>query len=89
MMRRIPGLFAIIAFTAVLWLTGCGESNSLPNDPSGGGEPPAGHTDLQDGAAHMPGKSNPTANCVACHGQDLRGGDSGEPSCYSCHGQEW
>jgi hypothetical protein len=62
----------------------CDSSEStLPEDA------PPGHTVNQDGVAHAPGLNDPTENCTACHGADLRGGDAGQPSCYSCHGQEW
>ncbi len=89
-MRGIFGRFAPWALVAGLLLTGCGTTDTLPADPAGdSNELPASHTDLEGGVAHMPGKSNPTTNCVSCHGQDLRGGDDGEPSCYSCHGRVW
>jgi len=83
MTRRI--LFAAILLIAVvgLALSGCGDSETAPPDA------PDGHTTIKDGVAHMSGLTNPTANCTSCHGDDLRGGDDGEPSCYSCHGQEW
>lgn len=50
---------------------------------------PPGHTVNQDGVAHMPGLNDPVQNCTACHGDDLMGGDDGQPSCFSCHGQKW
>ena len=43
----------------------------------------ADHTQNNGGVWHMPGHTNPLANCVSCHGADLTGGDG--PSCYSCH----
>jgi len=43
----------------------------------------------QDGVIHMEGLRDPVNNCTACHGDDLRGGDDGEPSCYSSHGKKW
>lgn len=61
----------------------CDDDPTLPDDA------PVGHTVNQDGVAHMPGLSDPEANCTQCHGQDLMGGSSGEPSCFSCHGREW
>ncbi len=48
---------------------------------------PADHTVNMNGVYHKPGLTNPTVNCVMCHGADLRGGSG--PSCYSCHGQKW
>ena len=50
--------------------------------------PPEDHTISKDGVKHKPGLSNPTENCVSCHGADLRGSDIA-PSCYTCHGKEW
>lgn len=45
---------------------------------------PTDHTDLEGGTAkHKPGKDDPLANCVACHGATLRGGLA--KSCYTCH----
>ena len=49
--------------------------------------PPAGHTVSKSGVFHKPGLTDPLANCVQCHGADLRGGSG--PSCCSCHGQKW
>lgn len=90
MKRSIPRVLVALACAAALACAGCGESDTLPSNPDdGGGDVPASHTDLQHGVAHMPGKSDPETNCVACHGADLRGGDDGQPSCYSCHGREW
>ncbi len=59
-------------------------------DPGSGSDfnPPADHTDREDGFMHKPGKDRPFTNdCTMCHGADLRGGFG--PSCYTCHGQEW
>ena len=50
---------------------------------------PEGHTVRRDGVPHAPGLNDPVNQCVTCHGNDLRGGDDGEPSCFSCHGQVW
>ena len=74
---------ALLLAGAVFLLSGCGGSETAPEDA------PEGHTTMKDGVPHAPGLNNPTANCVACHGETLQGGDNGEPSCYSCHGQEW
>jgi len=56
-------------------------------EPQSNYNPPADHTVLQEGIKHKPGLNNPTANCVSCHGADLKG-DKG-PSCYTCHGKKW
>jgi cytochrome c553 len=68
---------------AVLILVGCSDSTT----PSG--NVPADHTVRKGSAFHAPGLDNPTQNCAACHGADLRGGANGEPSCFRCHGQVW
>jgi hypothetical protein len=52
------------------------------DDAAPDGAPP-GHTEDNGGVMHLPGKEDPLANCVACHGADLRGGTAG--SCYDCH----
>jgi hypothetical protein len=48
---------------------------------------PSSHTVSKDGVMHMPGLTNPTTNCVSCHGSDLKGGSG--PSCFSCHAKKW
>ena len=53
-----------------------------------GYNPPADHTISKDGYMHKSGLDNPLANCVDCHGADLKGGSVGV-SCYQCHGQKW
>lgn len=80
-MRVCAGLFlcAILASAA-----GCAD-----DDPTGPGSAPATHTVLIGNARHAPGLDRATQACVACHGGDLRGGSSGEPSCYRCHGKKW
>ena len=45
------------------------------------------HNVVKDGYKHAAGLNSPSANCVDCHGADLRGGIG--PSCYACHGAEW
>jgi mono/diheme cytochrome c family protein len=52
-------------------------------------DPPATHTVVQGGVRHAPGLTDPTTNCVDCHGADLRGGPGGQPSCFLCHGRKW
>ena len=74
-----------LAFAALLALlsVGCGDDPTIPDDA------PEGHEVVLDGVAHAEGFRTPTATCATCHGDDLRGGDDGEPSCFACHGQEW
>ncbi len=76
---------AILTFLMLAAATACGgdDDSTAPDNA------PPGHTVVQDGVAHAPGLNNPTQECVACHGADLRGGANGEPSCFSCHGREW
>ena len=50
--------------------------------------PPSDHTVSKNGVKHKNGLSSPIANCISCHGSDLRGGESGV-SCYECHGKKW
>lgn len=77
-------LFLILAVaTGVVMIAACDESVTLPDY-----DPPADHTVNRDGALHKPGSGDPENNCTACHGDDLRGGDTGV-SCYECHGKEW
>jgi hypothetical protein len=77
-------LSAILLSAGLLALNvGCSDSSTGPADA------PDGHTIVKGGAAHAPGLNNPTQNCTSCHGSDLRGGTSGQPSCFSCHGQKW
>jgi len=50
--------------------------------------PPADHTISQDGFMHKSGLNQPLANCVSCHGSDLKGGTTGV-SCFECHRKKW
>ncbi len=47
------------------------------------------HTVNFDGHLHAPGYCQPFTNCAQCHGGDLRGGTTGQPSCYECHDAKW
>ena len=79
----------VVAPNAFAWDGGGGRDSDKDND--GGSvnfNPPADHTDQEDGFYHRPGKERPFSNsCTSCHGVDLTGGIA--PSCYTCHGQEW
>ena len=84
-MKRLgaaPMLFTVGAALVVFSAGACGSSTAPENAP-------ADHTVFEGGAAHAPGASSATVNCVTCHGTDLQGGTSGEPSCFTCHGQKW
>lgn len=85
MIRKI-GLFGLVALLAAAPL-GCSDDDD--DEFTGPSNAPADHTVSKDGVRHLPGLNDPTTNCVACHGADLRGGNNGEPSCFTCHGQEW
>ena len=63
-------------------------SSSTDSDGKSKYDPPADHTVSKDGAKHQPGLNDPLNNCVSCHGEDLRGGETGV-SCYECHGKKW
>ena len=41
------------------------------------------------GVAHAVPMVKGERYCQYCHGTNLIGGDSGEPSCYTCHGRRW
>ena len=66
-----------------IMLAACGSDATAPEGA------PEGHTVVKNGVTHAPGLNNPTENCTSCHGSDLRGGASGQPSCFSCHNQKW
>ena len=74
---------------AVLIAAGTFVGACSDDDATGPSSAPASHTLSMDGVRHLPGLDDPVTNCVVCHGANLRGGPSGEPSCYSCHGQVW
>jgi hypothetical protein len=46
------------------------------------------HTVNLGGVFHKPNYCRPYQNCTSCHGANLRGGTSGQPSCLSCHNQK-
>jgi mono/diheme cytochrome c family protein len=72
----------ILAGAAAFWLAAC------TSPASDSGDRPADHTVNKAGAYHKTGLNDPLANCVSCHGADLRGGTAGV-SCFKCHGQKW
>ena len=75
----------LIMLVGVLLLLGCSANNPVSDNS---GSAPDGHTVNKSGVMHRPGLTNPTENCVSCHGSDLKGGTVGV-SCYSCHGKKW
>ena len=81
-MRPARALVGLLA-GAALGAAAC--SSPAGNTPAAR---PAGHTISRGGTYHKPGLTVPLANCVSCHGADLRGGTAGV-SCYKCHGQKW
>jgi len=86
MIRRTQRVVRMLSFLLMLALlfavSGCDD------DVYPAYNPPADHTISKDGVMHKSGISDPTINCVACHGIDLEGGTS-QVSCYECHGREW
>ena len=80
-MKRVISL--MLSFGLLVVLVGCGS----PTSPNYTSNIPSDHTLHKGGVPHKPGLTNPTVNCVECHGSTLHG-DQG-PSCYSCHGQKW
>ena len=47
------------------------------------------HDVMKGNVYHAEPVSKGTRYCIHCHGLNLQGGESGEPSCYSCHGENW
>jgi hypothetical protein len=83
-MQDMKNLFRIFAFVLCLFLlTFCDNTTEATNSNA-----PSSHTVNKDGVRHNTGLTNPTVNCVGCHGSDLKGGSVGV-SCYSCHGKKW
>ncbi len=79
MFRTLPIFIILIFFILFLACSSSTDSNY---------DPPADHTISKDGIKHKSGLTNPTENCVSCHGADLQGSDTA-PSCYECHGKKW
>lgn len=48
---------------------------------------PSDHIVNKNDVMYKSGLISTLANCVSCHGSDLKGGSAGV-SCYSCHGQK-
>jgi len=81
---RVPSTgVAALVLALLLGPAACSDSGTSPENR------PEGHTVGKGGAAHAPGLNDPLANCVTCHGADLRGGPAGQPSCFTCHGEKW
>jgi len=82
MKDHTAGIIAMLSLLFVL-LMACEKNDDTPDY-----NPPADHTISKDGFMHRSGLDDPLSNCVACHGADLQGGNSGV-SCYECHGKKW
>jgi len=78
--------YAAVKFSMILLALTLFSGCENENDPKY--NPPADHTISKDGYLHKSGFEQPMANCVSCHGSDLRGGTTGV-SCFECHGQKW
>ncbi len=81
-MKTHKSLIVIVIMVIGTLLVGCENTN----DPKY--NPPADHTVSQGGYMHKSGLNQPLTNCVSCHGNDLRGGNTGV-SCFECHGTKW
>ncbi len=80
--HRYKGLIVSMIFLQLI-VFGCSEEENYPNY-----NPPSDHTVSMEGVMHKSGLGQPTANCVACHGDNLEGGTA-QVSCYECHGKKW
>ena len=84
MKRPFPPIPVLLLLLAVgLGPLACSDSSTVPEDA------PEGHTVVKDGVAHAQGLNDPLQNCKGCHGTNLQGGSSGQPSCTTCHGVKW
>ena len=75
----------VVLLFLLFWGMSCSDN---PADSKSSNNAPADHTVSKGGVKHKSGLNSPAANCVACHGSDLKGGTSGV-SCFSCHGKKW
>ena len=75
------GMLSIL-FLLLLLIIACEKSSVKDYNP------PADHTISEDGYLHKSGLAQPLANCVTCHGSDLKGGTTGV-SCFECHSKKW
>jgi len=88
-MMKLVGLVVAVSASALLSVASCGDGivGGAEVDDYGdvgvGGE---GHTKLVGGIWHMPGNEDSLANCVGCHGDELKGGAG--PGCYTCHDRD-
>lgn len=80
-MKIMNAFFALVLFLGLA----CSDN---PTNPKSSNNSPSDHTVNKHGVMHKSGLTNPAANCVECHGSDLKGGSAGV-SCYSCHGKKW
>lgn len=84
MKNQIKAALSILSILLLFALISSCTKNEISPDYS----PPADHTISKDGFMHKSGLNDPEANCVACHGADLRGGTTAV-SCFECHDKEW
>jgi hypothetical protein len=78
-MSQIKSSLAVLSFTAMLVLCGCGDKNSLVVFTPDSGGHPSGWT-----ATHKTSAKTDLESCVECHGENLEGGIS-TVSCTKCH----
>ncbi len=69
-------MISVTLLVTLTFIVCCSDEDEYPQY-----NPPSDHTINNDGVLHKSGLSDPTLNCVACHGIDLKGGAS-QVSCY-------
>ena len=86
-MRYGKSIVAILTIVLVVGMfLACNTPAASNNDDKD--DRPSNHDVKKDGAFHKSGLNDPEANCVKCHGNDLKGG-SADISCYKCHSKKW
>ncbi len=89
---RLSRAFAAAIGIVVLILAGLACFDTNPHRAGESKTPgfkPLSHDLSYAGVGHASGLCDPVNYCSACHGADLRGGTSGQPSCYECHQALW
>ena len=76
---------AITLLVAALLAFGIYSCSTEPSSP----REISGHTQLIQGISHGAGAFRAERYCTQCHGPNLVGGTSNQPSCFKCHGKTW
>ncbi len=87
--KLFPRLYRIRRFTAALLFVGLSGAVWQCSLEEKAGRGISGHSDVKSGVAHGHSALRASRQCSLCHGAQLTGGESGEPSCFQCHGQTW